>query len=104
MDILGAKHETLRVLVAAVVRHVPETELLVLDWRDGDPRALALALRSDPDRRAYVSNAQDFSGLYFLSCENAASLDSSPYHNVEADPFSDVDSLATAIAEHLGAA
>ena len=104
MEILNTKHASLRALVAEVLRHLPESELMVLDWWDGDPHALALAVRSDPARRAYVSSAPDVNGLYMLSCEFTARLDSEPYHNIESDPFSDLSALATTIAEHLGSA
>jgi len=105
VDILDTKHESLRVLVAEVLRHVPEAELLVLDWWDGDPYAISLTLRSDPERRAYISSAEwEVKGLYFLSCEITARLDSERYHNIEANPFDDLGLLAAAIAEHLGAA
>jgi len=103
MDILDTKHETLRILVAAVLRRVPPSELVVFDWRNGDPFALALGLRSGPARRVYVSYHPAFSS-YMLSFEPAPNLDSSMVHNIESDPFTDVDSLSMAIAQDLGAA
>jgi len=75
---------------------------MVVDWCDGDPYAISLALRSDPERRAYISSVRDVKGLYVLSCEITSRLDSEQYHNFEADPFSDLAELAIAIAEHLG--
>jgi hypothetical protein len=104
VDPLVTKHESIRILVAEVLRHLAGAELTVVDWWKADPYAIALALRSDPRRLAYISRPPDFGGLYLLSCEFAARHDVEPQHNVEADPFSDVDALARVIAGHLGAA
>ena len=97
-DILGTKHESLKVLVAEVLRHLPATDLEVLDWWDGDPHAIALALRSASERRVYVSSAPDTKWSYMLSCELTPKLDSDRYHNIESDPFTDINALATATA------
>ena len=104
MDIIDTKHESIRVLVAEVRRRLPDGELMVVDWWKADPYAIALALRSDPGRFAFVSRPPHFRGLYLLSCEFAARQDLEPHHNMEADPFSDLDALASTIAQHLGAA
>jgi hypothetical protein len=104
VDTIGTKHESIRVLVAEVLRRLPGAELVVLDWWKADPYAIALARRSAPGRLAYVSRPPDFGGLYLLSCEFAARHDVEPHHKVEADPFSDLDALAGAITQHLGAA
>jgi hypothetical protein len=104
VDTLGTKHESIRFLVAEVLRRLPAVELTVVDWWKADPYAVALALRSDPGRLAFISRPPDFKGLYLLSCEFAARDDLEPHHNVEADPFNDLDALASVIAEHLGAA
>ena len=104
VDTLRTKHESIRVLVAGVLRRLPGADLVVVDWWKADPYAIALALRSDPGRLAYVSRPPDFKGLYLLSCEFAARHDLEPHHNIEADHFDDLDALATVIAKHLGAA
>lgn len=104
MDALGTKHESIRNLVADVLRRLPGTELIVVDWWKPDPYAIGLALRSDPGRLAFVSRPPGFGGMYLLSCEFAAKPELEPHHNIEADPFDDLDSLASVIAEHLGAA
>jgi hypothetical protein len=104
MDTLAAKHETIRVLVADVLRRLPEADLIVMDWWKADPYAICIALHSNPGRLAYVSRPPEFRGLYFLSCEFAAKHDVEPHHNIEADYYSDLTVLATHIAEHLGAA
>lgn len=104
MDTIDTKHESIRVLVAEVMRRLPGAELMVVNWWKADPYAIGLALRSDPGRLAYISRPRDFKGLYLLSCEFAARHDLEPRHNVEADPFDDLDALASTIAEHLGAA
>lgn len=104
MDTLDTKQESIRVLVEEVRRRLPAGELMVMDWWKADPCAIALALRSDPGRLAFVSRPHWLRGSYLLSCEFAASHDLEPRHNIEADPFSDLDALAKTIAEHLGAA
>ena len=104
MDTLDTKHESIRVLVAEVLRRLPGAEVVVVDWWKADPHAICLALRSAPGRLAYVSRPLEFRGRYLLSCEFAARHDVEPQHNVEADPFNDLDALARTIAEHLGAA
>ena len=84
------------------MRRLPGAELVVVDWWKADPYAIALALRSNPGRLAYVSRPPEFKGLYLLSCEFAARHDLEPKHNVEADPFGDLEALARVIAEHFG--
>jgi len=100
VDILDTKHESIRVLVTEVLRHLPEAELVIMDWLEGSPYAIGLALRSNPARLAYISKMGNVKGLYLLSCETAPRRD----HNIEADPFDDLNALAAAIAAHLGAA
>ena len=104
VDTLGSKHESIRVLVAEVLRRLPGTELVLVDCSKADPYAIALALRADSGRLAYISWSPDFGGMYLLSCEFAARPDWEPHHNIEADPFDDLDALARVIAEHFGAA
>ena len=103
MVIINAKHESIRALVAEVQCRLPDGELIVVDWWKADPYAIALTLRSDPGRLAFVSRPHWLEGRYMLSCEFAARQDLEPQHNIEADPFSDLDALANTIAEHLGA-
>ena len=86
------------------MRRLPQADLLVVDWWKADPYAIVLALRSAPGRFAYISRPEWLKGPYLLSCEFAGRHDVEPQHNVESDPFSDLDALASVIATHLGAA
>lgn len=94
--ILAAKHETIQLLAARVVRSLSEENLLIVDWRDADKYALAFALRSRPNRVAFVWRVPP--GIFMLS---TGSADADPHSDIESDPFPDLEALSGAIVTDL---
>ena len=71
-------------------------------WR-ADPLAIGLARPSEHDQLVYVSIDPDTHGRYFMARELPSGNDLEPNRVGGLDQFQDVDALARAIAEHLGA-
>jgi hypothetical protein len=104
VDILGRKDNSLRFLVTELLRYLPSKSFVLVDHWDHDPFAMGLAKPSNHDRFVFITSDRDVHGLYFMSCKLPSDNDLHGYHNVEADPFNNVEALAKAIEAHLGAA
>lgn len=94
--VISAKHESLQLLAAAVVRRLTEGGLLIVDWKESDAFALGFALSSRPHRVAFVW--RDYFDSFMLS---TGPVDSDPFADVESDPFTDADALARAVVSDL---
>ena len=104
MDILGRKHESLRLLVSELVDRLPPRTFVVVDHWEADPFAIGLAKPTDPDHLVYITSDRDVHGRFFMSRELPSDSDLVPYREAGAEQFESIDDLAAAIAIHLHAA
>jgi hypothetical protein len=104
MDILAGKDSSLRSLVNEIAKRLPEGAFVVVDDWEADPLAIALARPTDHDHLVYIHSEPDVNGRWFISREMPRKHDLEEYDDAGVDQFSDIDSLASAVADHLAQA
>jgi hypothetical protein len=103
IDILGQKDPSLRHLVSELQRRAPDGTFIVVDHWEMDPFAIGLASPAHPDQLAYISSLTAAEGKYFMSRELPSDSDLVPFRDGGAEQYTDIDTLAAAILDHLGA-
>jgi hypothetical protein len=104
MDILGKKDRSLRELVSNLAERLPPKSFIVVDRWEADPFAIGLARPSDPDHLVFITSDRDVNGRFFMLRQLPSDSDRVPHRAAGADQFQDIEALADAIADHLGAA
>jgi hypothetical protein len=103
VEILGHKHPSLRHLISELLRRMPDGSFIVVDHWEADPFAIGLARPAQPGHLAYITSLTAAQGTYFMSRELPSDSDLIPYREGEAQQYTDIDTLAAAILDHLGA-